>query len=91
MKSRLLWCLSLILLTTHLISAQTWNTLGTAQFANDPKYMATAVDESTGYIYVAYVDQTDNDHLKVKYYDGTAWTDLGENVSQKMTLSALMT
>ena len=77
MKSKLLWCLSLILLTTHLINAQTWNTLGTAQFADDPKYMATAVDESTGNLYVAYVDQTDSDRLKVKYFDGTTWIDLG--------------
>jgi hypothetical protein len=64
-----------------MIFAQTWNTLGSAQYSNNPLYMASAIDEVTGNIYVAYVDQTDNDHLKVKYFDGTNWLDLGPTVS----------
>ncbi|GGE32931.1 T9SS type A sorting domain-containing protein [Psychroflexus planctonicus] len=81
MKSKLLLCLSITLFFTQLLSAQTWSTLGTAQFANNPKQIATTVDETTGNLYVAYVDQSDNDHLKVKFYDGTTWNDLGGTVS----------
>jgi len=81
MKSKLLLCVSLTLFFTQILAAQTWNTLGSTQFSNDPKYIATDVDETTGNLYVAYVDQTDSDHLKVKFYDGSAWIDLGGTVS----------
>lgn len=81
MKFKFLLFASVLLFAFEHLNAQTWSTLGTAQYANDPVYLASDVDESTGNIYVAYVDQSDNDHLKVKYFDGTNWLDLGGTVS----------
>ena len=81
MKLKFTFFLSFFIFLMGQVNAQTWSTLGSAQYANDPLYMASAIDEVTGNIYVAYVDQTDNDHLKVKYFDGTNWLDLGPTVS----------
>jgi len=81
-KSVLLLLIGIFFLSASQLLAQSWSTLGTAQFTNDPAYLATAIDESTGNYYVAYVDQSDNNHLKVKYYNGSAWTDLGGTISQ---------
>ncbi len=81
MKLKFLLFASLFLFVTSHLNSQTWNTLGSAQYSNDPTYLASDVDESTGIIYVAYVDNTDNNHLKVKYFDGTNWMDLGGTVS----------
>lgn len=81
MKSKLLLYLNVVLFCSQFVHSQIWEVVGNAQYTNESSYISTTVDSNSGFIYTAYVDQSDNNHLKVKYFDGSNWLDLGGNVT----------
>jgi len=79
MKTRLL--ILLFFVYSIGINAQAWLPHGQTQYTNESTDFKTVVNTSNGYLYTAYVDASDNDHLKVIYYDGNNWINLGGNVT----------
>jgi len=76
MKTKLPYLLFTITFTT-LLNAQVWNVVGTLQYTNDAEYVTSTIDESTGFLYTAYVDATNQNHLIVRVFNGTTWSNLG--------------
>ncbi|QSS96259.1 T9SS type A sorting domain-containing protein [Psychroflexus sp. ALD_RP9] len=87
MKSKLLFSVFIALFFNHSIQSQTWAPLGSPQFSNDPSFVETEVSPINGNLYVAYVDASDQNHLKVMQYDGNNWVAVGSTVSTSGNVS----
>jgi len=77
MKPILLFTVALLGFMCTSVFSQSWNNLGTTQYTNNPSYIASDVNQTTGDLYVAVVEADFNNQLKVLRFDGTNWQELG--------------
>ncbi|CAM3910984.1 MULTISPECIES: T9SS type A sorting domain-containing protein [Flavobacterium] len=84
MKIRLLL---ILLLISNIGNSQNWEQVGTQQFTNVASDGGIGFNPTTGSTYMAYIDASNNNNVRVMEYNGTSWVNLGSLVSTDDAMS----